>query len=166
MPLESFVVQAVIAGVFATAMLDLWQRLLHAVAGIPPANWAMIGRWFAYLPRGQMVHRPIGATAEVRGELALGWAMHYLIGLAYGFAYLGLLVYGLDRPPSLLNGAVVGACSVVIPWFILQPGLGIGVMGRKAAKPAVPMLNALANHVVYGIALYGGTVLALTLGHL
>jgi hypothetical protein len=163
MPLESFVVQAVIAGVFATAMLDLWQRLLHAVAGIPPANWAMIGRWFAYLPRGQMVHRPIGATAEVRGELALGWAMHYLVGLAYGFAYLGLLVYGLDRPPSLLNGAVFGAASVAIAWFIMQPGIGIGVMGRLTPNPAVPILNALASHVIYGLALFAGAWLAASL---
>ena len=163
MPLESFVVQAVIAGVFATAMLDLWQRLLHAVAGIPPANWAMIGRWFAYLPRGQVVHRPIGATAEVRGELALGWAMHYLVGLAYGFAYLGLLVYGLDRPPSLLNGAAFGAASVAIAWFIMQPGLGIGVMGRLTPNPAVPILNALASHVIYGIALFAGAWLSASL---
>jgi hypothetical protein len=163
MPLESFVVQAVIAGVFATAMLDLWQRLLHAVAGIPPANWAMIGRWFAYLPRGQVVHRPIGATAEVRGELALGWAMHYLVGLAYGFAYLGLLVYGLDRPPSLLNGAVFGAASVAIAWFIMQPGIGIGVMGRLTPNPAVPILNALASHVIYGLALFAGAWLAASL---
>jgi hypothetical protein len=133
------------------------------VAGIPPANWAMIGRWFAYLPRGQMVHRPIGATAEVRGELALGWAMHYLVGLAYGFAYLGLLVYGLDRPPSLLNGAVFGAASVAIAWFIMQPGIGIGVMGRLTPNPAVPILNALASHVIYGLALFAGAWLAASL---
>ncbi|MEQ9607522.1 MAG: DUF2938 family protein [Kiloniellaceae bacterium] len=165
MPIGTFVIVACVSGLFATIVLDLWQRLVHAVAGIPPANWAFVGRWFAYLPRGRLVHRPIADTPQVEGERALGWTLHYLIGLAYGFAYVGLMMYGLDRHPSLLNGFVFGLCSVVIPWFILQPGLGIGVMGRKAARPVVPMLNALANHVVYGIALYGGTVLALTLGH-
>ena len=164
MPLESFVLQAVIAGIFATAMLDLWQRLLHAATGIPPANWAMIGRWFAYIPRGRLVHRPIGATAAVSGELALGWAMHYLVGLAYGFAYVGLMVYGLDRPPTLLNGAVFGAASVAIAWFIMQPGLGIGVMGRLTPNPAVPIFNALASHVIYGIALFAGAWLAASFG--
>lgn len=160
MSAEAFVFQACVAGLFATAVLDLWQRLVFAVIGIPPANWAFVGRWFAYIPRGRLVHRPIGDTAAVEGELALGWSLHYLIGLAYGFAYVGLMVYGLDRPPSLLNGVVFGACSVVIPWFILQPGLGIGVMGRLTPKPAIPMLNALANHIVYGIALYAGVWLA------
>src|SRR3546814_10647948 len=115
MSAESFVLQACIAGIFATVVLDIWQRLLHAAAGIPPANWAFIGRWFAYIPRGRFVHRPIAATPAVRGELALGWTLHYLIGIAYGFAYLGLVAFALDRPPSLLNGLLLGAASVAIP---------------------------------------------------
>jgi hypothetical protein len=160
MPAESFVLQACVAGLFATAVLDLWQRLLHAAIGIPPTNWAFVGRWFAYIPRGRFVHRPIAATSAVAGELALGWTLHYLIGIAYGFAYLGLVAYGLDRPPSLLNGLAFGAASVVIPWFILQPGLGVGVMGRLAPNPAVPMLNALASHILYGAALFVGVRLA------
>ena len=86
--------------------------------------------------------------------------LHYLIGILYGFAYVGLMAYGLDRPPSLPNGAVFGAASVVIPWFILQPGLGIGVMGRLAPNPWVPRLNALAGHVIYGVALFLGSWLA------
>lgn len=164
MSVENFVVQACIAGVFATVVLDRWQRLLHAVAGIPPANWAFVGRWFAYIPRGRLVHRPIAATAAVRGELALGWGLHYLIGIAYGFAYLGLVVFALDRPPSLLNGFVFGAASVIIPWFILQPGLGIGIMGRLAPNPRVPMLMALVAHLLYGVALFVGTWLAAAVG--
>jgi hypothetical protein len=158
--LDAFILQACAAGLVATLVLDLWQRLLFAVTGIPPANWALIGRWFAHLPRGRFIHRPIADSAAVPGELALGWGMHYLIGLVYGFAYVGLMVYGLDRSPSLLNGAIFGACSVVIPWFILQPGLGIGVMGRMTPKPAVPILNAFVSHVIYGVALFAGAALA------
>jgi hypothetical protein len=164
MPLESFVLQACVAGVFATVVLDLWQRLLHAATGIPPANWAFVGRWFACLPRGRFVHRPIAATPAVRGELALGWGLHYLIGIAYGLAYLGLVVCALEGTPSLLNGLLFGAASVVIPWFILQPGLGIGVMGRLAPNPRVPMLNALSSHLLYGAALFAGAWLAASFG--
>ncbi len=160
MAAQSFILQACAAGLFATLVLDLWQRLLFAVTGIPPANWALIGRWFAHLPRGRFIHRPIADSAAVPGELALGWTTHYLVGLIYGFVYVGLMVYGLDRPPSLVNGAVFGAASVVIPWFILQPGLGIGVMGRCAPNPAVPILNAFVSHVIYGVALFIGTWLA------
>ncbi len=160
MAAQSFILQACAAGLVATLVLDIWQRLLFAVSGIPPTNWALIGRWFAHLPRGRFIHRPIADSAAVPGELTLGWVMHYLVGLIYGFVYVGLMVYGLDRPPSLVNGAVFGAASVVIPWFILQPGLGIGIMGRLAPNPWVPRLNALSSHVIYGVALFIGTWLA------
>lgn len=160
MPAESFVLQSVVAGVFATLVLDIWQRVLFAASGIPPANWGLIGRWFAHLPRGRLVHRPIADSQAVPGEAAIGWTMHYLIGIAYGFAYLGLMVCGLDRPPSLLNGFVFGAASVVIPWFFLQPCLGIGIMGRLTANPLVPILNALTAHMLYGVALFVGVWLA------
>ncbi|NIA67384.1 DUF2938 domain-containing protein [Pelagibius litoralis] len=160
MTLQVFALQAVFTGVFATLILDIWQRLLFSVSGIPPADWGLIGRWFAYLPKGRLIHRPIGETPAVAGEAAIGWTMHYLVGIAYGFAYLGLMVFGLDRPPSLLNGFVFGAVSVVIPWFIMQPGLGAGIMARLAPNPWIPRLNALASHALYGIALYGGVQLA------
>ncbi|WP_193370652.1 DUF2938 family protein [Pelagibius marinus] len=160
MPLDSFVFVACVSGVFATIVLDLWQRVLFVISGIPPTNWALIGRWFAHLPRGRFIHRPIGESAAVPGELALGWVMHYLVGLIYGFVYVGLMTYGFDRLPSVSNGAAFGAASVVIPWFILQPGLGIGVMGRLAPNPLVPRLNALVSHIIYGIALCAGSWLA------
>ena len=155
-----FVFQAVVSGVFATVVLDLFQRLLFAVAGIPPANWAMVGRWFAHIPRGRLFHDDIAQAEPVQGELRLGWIMHYLVGIAYGFVYLGLIVLILERAPSFLNGLVFGVVSVVIPWFLMQPGLGAGVMARKTPKPIVPVSVALANHTVYGIALFAGAVLA------
>jgi len=160
MTFDSFALQAVMAGVLATLALDIWQRLLFAVSGIPPADWGLIGRWFAYIPKGRLIHQPIAETPAVAGESAIGWTMHYLVGIAYGFAYLGLMAFGLERPPSLLNGFLFGAVSVVIPWFIMQPGLGAGVMARLAPNPWIPRLNALASHILYGIALYGGVRLA------
>lgn len=160
MSAEAFFFQAVVAGVFATLVLDLWQRLLQAAAGIPPANWGLIGRWFAYIPKGRLIHRPIADTPPVAGEAAIGWTMHYLIGIAYGFAYLGLMVFILERPPNLVSGLVFGAVSVVIPWFLMQPGLGVGILARLAPNPWAPRLNALAGHVIYGAALFCGVWLA------
>ena len=160
MPFDSFVFQSIVAGVLATVGLDLWQRLLHAAAGIPPADWGLIGRWFAYIPKGRLIHRPIAETPAVPREAVIGWTMHYLIGIGYGFAYLGLMVFVLNQPPSLVSGVIFGAVSVVIPWFIMQPGLGAGVMARLAPNPWVPRLNALFSHVIYGAALFVGVWLA------
>ena len=93
------------------------------------------------------------------------------VPIPIGSRLVWFMLAGITRRPSATSrrtssgsrpsfSATILICSVVIPWFILQPGLGLGVMGRKTAKPAIPILNALANHIVYGIALYGGVWLA------
>ena len=64
--------ETIVVGVVATLAMDLWQRLLQAVAGLPTGNWALVGRWVAGFPRGVFIHRPITATRSVRGELAIG----------------------------------------------------------------------------------------------
>jgi hypothetical protein len=152
----------VVAGIFATVALDIWQRILHAAMGIPPTNWGIVGRWFGHMPRGRFMHVAIGEAAPVVGEAAIGWIMHYLIGLAYGVAYVWLMV-ALFGAPTLLNGFLFGLASVVIPWFLMQPCLGLGVMGAKAPNPNIPRYSALAAHCLYGVALYAGSALHMAL---
>lgn len=118
-------------GVGATALLDLWALFLNRAFGIPLANWAVIGRWFAYLPRGRFMHDTIADTPPVANELAIGWIMHYLVGAL--FAGIVLLFWGLDwaRNPTLLPALIVGVVTVGCGWFILQPGMGMGIAASK-----------------------------------
>ena len=60
-------------GIVATLATDIWQRLLRAIAGLPPARWQLIGRWVAGFPRGVFAHQSITMAASVRGEAAVGW---------------------------------------------------------------------------------------------
>ena len=66
-------------------------------------------------PKGKFVHRNILATKPVHGELAIGWAAHYLIGIS--FAFLLVLVYGnewLARPmlyPAVIIGMITSSQS-------------------------------------------------------
>ena len=157
--MTGFMANAIVSGIFATVVLDVWQRVLHAATGIPPTNWGIVGRWFAHMPRGRFMHDSIVEAAPVGNEAAIGWAMHYLIGIIYGLVYVGLITSVLSATPSLLNGFLFGAASVVIPWFLMMPALGVGVMGAKAPNPAVPRYTALAAHCIYGVALYAGSAL-------
>ena len=72
-----FVVRAVLIGVGATAVLDLWAVLATRLVGFPAPNWGLVGRWVGYFPRRQFVHDNIAEAAPVRGELMIGWATHY-----------------------------------------------------------------------------------------
>lgn len=141
-------------GIGATALLDLWALVLNRVFGIPLANWAMVGRWFAYLPRGRFVHDTIADTAPVPNERAIGWIMHYVIGALFAAAIL--LVWGLDwaRNPTLIPALIVGVVTVGCGWFILQPGMGFGLAASKRPNADQVRLIGLINHVVFGLSLW------------
>lgn len=141
-------------GIGATALLDLWALFLNRAFGIPLANWAVVGRWFAHLPRGRFMHDTIADTPPVSNELAIGWIMHYLIGAL--FAAIVLLIWGLDwaRYPTLLPALIVGVVTVGCGWFILQPGMGFGMAASKRPNASQVRLIGLINHIVFGFGLW------------
>src|SRR5713101_4023578 len=94
-PTARYVIEIIVIGIVATLVTDIWQRLLQAIAGVPPARWGLIGRWVAGFPRGVLVHQSIAAAKSVRGELALGWAFHYAIGIAWAALYVAVMRFGL-----------------------------------------------------------------------
>ncbi len=98
-----YVVETIVIGIVATLVMDIWQRLLQTIAGVPPARWDLIGRWVAGFPRGVFVHQSIAAANSVRGELALGWAFHYATGIAWAALYVAVVRFGLNSGPTLIS---------------------------------------------------------------
>jgi hypothetical protein len=152
------VLEMVVSGVVATIFLDLWQRLLQAITGWPAANWSLVGRWFVHAFRGKFFHAAIADQPEEPHELAIGWIGHYATGIVYGFVYVPLMreVFGVE--PSLLNGLVFGAISVVVPWFFFMPAMGSGVLGRNTPNPPRACFQSLASHTSFGLGLAVGAM--------
>lgn len=149
-----FAVRAVLIGAGATIILDLWSVFLNRAFGLAPTNWAMVGRWIGHFPRGRFKHESIAAAAPVAGELALGWATHYVIGVVYAGMLLGLCGLEWARAPTLLPALVFGIATIAAPFFILQPGMGAGVMASRTPNPGAARLRALMAHTVFGFGLY------------
>lgn len=147
------VVRAILIGVGATLTMDLWSAALRGF-GIPTLNFAMLGRWLGHLPDGQLIHASIAKAAPVRGELLLGWAAHYAIGIS--FAALLVSAFGLEwaRTPTLRPALLIGIITVVAPLLILQPALGAGIASSKTSAPLVNTLKSVVTHTVYGFGLY------------
>lgn len=146
---------AVLIGLGGTVLLDVWNLLLNRTLGQPLPPWHLIGRWFAGLPRGQLVHRQgISSSAPVRGELAIGWCMHYVVGIS--FALVLLLIWGLEwaAMPTFGPALLVGLVTVGAGWFILQPGLGVGVACSNAPNPGLARMNNVVGHVVFALGMY------------
>ena len=142
-----YLLGTVITGAGATAVMDLW-----GLTRKRKPDYALVGRWLAYMPRGRFRHSPISASAPVRGEHAIGWTAHYLIGIA--FAGVLLALWGLEwaRQPTLGPALIVGLGSVAAPVLLMQPGMGTGFRWQS-----------FVTHAVFGLGLYATALAASTL---
>lgn len=69
-----------ITGIGATLVMDLWSLLQKYLLKVPPLNYALVGRWILWLPRGKYWHHTIASTPRIQGEMFTGWVFHYLSG--------------------------------------------------------------------------------------
>lgn len=154
--------QILVVGIGACIIFDLWQRVFAIFTGIPPSNWAMVGRWILGLLAGQgLIARSLAAQPARPKEAAAGWALHYVVAVGYAVLYGGLMQSGWLRA-GLLDGLVFGLVSVVVPWLFFMPALGNGVMARLTPNPPVACAVALVMHAVFGLAVGGGFALLAT----
>jgi len=150
----NIVTRAVLVGVGATIVMDLWAMVRKRAFGIASLDYRMLGRWIGNLPRGRFVHDRIGDAPPVRGELIIGWCAHYSIGIAFALLLLALWGPEWARHPTPLPALIIGVLTVVAPFFILQPALGLGIAASKAPRPNAARLRSILTHTVYGIGLY------------
>jgi Protein of unknown function (DUF2938) len=147
------------AGVIACLAMDAWQQLLRRLTGIPATNWAMAGRWFVLtLKRRTMYHATIDNEPPFANELPIGWIVHYCVSVIYAVFYWMLMLQGMIQP-TLADGFLFGAVSVVVPWFYFMPCMGKGVMGKFTPNPMKACLISLSNHLVFGTAMGFGFLL-------
>ena len=159
-PGPEFIVRALIIGIGATAVLDLWSILLKRLFGIPISDWSMVGRWFGHFPQGRFVHDDIRTASPVRGEMLIGWSAHYVIGIFYAVLLLAIWGLGWARQPTLLPALVLALLTLAAPFFLMQPGMGAGIAASRTPNPAQARLRSLLNHSVFGVGLYASAVLA------
>jgi hypothetical protein len=149
-----YLVYALVVGVGATVLVDLWAIVRKRAFAMPLPNYRLVGRWFAHLARGRFCHESIAASPPVPGERVTGWIAHYVIGVA--FAGLLLAVWGLEwvRQPTLGPALLVGIGTVAAPFLIMQPGMGAGVAACRTPRPAAARLQSLITHTIFGLGLY------------
>jgi hypothetical protein len=140
-------------GIGATALMDLWLVLLKRL-GLPGLHFGHLGRWAGHVARGRWVHAAMAKAAPVRGELALGFGVHYAVGIAFAAVLVVWCGMGWAHRPSLAPALALGVGSVVMPLFVMQPAMGAGVASSKTPTPLRNCLKSLANHTVFGAGLY------------
>ncbi|WP_184635377.1 DUF2938 domain-containing protein [Variovorax guangxiensis] len=145
---------AVLIGTGATALIDLWGVARKRLLGVPSLDYALVGRWLAWLPRGRFFHMPIATTPPVRGERLLGWVAHYAIGIAFAAVLLAVWGHGWLLAPTPGPAMLIGIGSVAAPFFVMQPAMGAGIAASRTPRPAIARLHSLVTHAVFGLGLY------------
>ena len=148
------VLGAIAIGVGASVLMDLWNLFLKRAFGIPSLDYCLLGRWLCHMPRGVFRHASITAAPRRPFECAVGWTAHYTIGAVFALVFVVLTTDGWLERPTLLPALLYGIGTVVFPFFILQPSLGLGIAASKTPKPTQARLKSLATHTVFGIGLY------------
>jgi hypothetical protein len=150
----NIIVPAAVIGVGATVVMDLWALFLRRGFGVSSLDLALLGRWIGHFPRGRFRHGSIGRAAPVRYEHVIGWTAHYTIGVA--FAAVLLAIWGPDwlTRPTLIPALVVSSATLVAPFFVMQPAMGLGIAASRSPRPNVARLRSVVTHTVYGVGLY------------
>jgi hypothetical protein len=150
--------RAVAIGIGATLLMDLWAILLHKAFGQPRPNWGPVGRWVWHLG-DKVFHDDIGNAAPYAYEVALGWAFHYVVGVAYGIILVVVVGTGWLAAPTFLPAFILGVVTVGAGWFLLAPGMGAGWAASKRPKPMQVRALNLVAHTVFALGLYGTALL-------
>lgn len=149
----------VVMGVLATVFMDLWGIALNRFAGQPLSNWAKPGRWLMHALQGRVFHDDIAEAAPVAGELQIGWAFHYGVGVIYGVVLAAIMGPAWLAAPTFLPAWVFSILMVGFGWFLLQPGMGLGWAASKTPNPwKVRGMNLLA-HTVFALGLWVGALI-------
>jgi hypothetical protein len=115
--------------------MDLWNLFLKRAFSIPSLDYCMLGRWISL-------------------ECPVGWIAHYGIGVVFAVVFVSFASPGWLAHPTVLPALVYGIGTVVFPFFLLQPSLGLGIAGSRTANPMQARVKSLATHTVFGIGLY------------
>ncbi len=157
--MEDFVwLQAIFIGIGATVVMDVWAWLQRNIFSIPTLDYALVARWVAFIPRGQLVHSPIMLTPAITGEKPLGWILHYLIGIVFALIHVLILGETWLTEPSIAPAILTGIVTIVFPFFIIQPCLGFGIAASKTPSPWKARWLSLLAHSAYGLGLFGSAL--------
>ncbi|MFN8005904.1 MAG: DUF2938 domain-containing protein [Terriglobia bacterium] len=154
---------AILMGLGATLIMDLWNLFLKRTFGIPSLNYCLLGRWICLMPGGTFRHANITAAEQQPFECAIGRMAHYSIGVVLAFGFLVLASGNWLAHPTILPALLYGIGTIIFPFFVMQPSFGSGLAGSRTSNPTQIRLKSLATHTVFGIGLY---LCALAVSHL
>jgi uncharacterized membrane protein YagU involved in acid resistance len=128
------VARAAIAGLVGTAAMTAL-LLVEPSIGLPK------------IAIGQVLSTSLGlTTAHLASGPALGWCLHFGIGVVLAVIYAGALDERLPGPP-IVRGMLYGAMVFVVAQVVFMPLVGGGFFSRGDLEL---ITGSLLGHLLYG----------------
>jgi len=154
-----FNLRNVLLGIIATVTMDVLSVAaikLRLIAPLPPH---LIGRWFASVARGQVLHGDIAQVSPIQHEMAVAVPVHYAIGVTLALTYLlACSTLGLS-PRSPVTALVFALCTNLLSWLLMFPAMGYGWFGAHGPTGTRLFASSFLTHCFYGLGLWLGASL-------
>jgi hypothetical protein len=138
------IVGAIIAGVAGTVVISMLMALGPKMGMPKMAIWEMLGSMFSK-----------------KGNNALGWGLHFMLGIGFAIVYAGLWTAGIGGA-NVLSGALFGAAHFLVVGLMMgaMPMMHAGIKAGAVQAPGVLMLSngglmglmgGLVGHLLFGL---------------
>jgi len=137
------IIGAIVAGLAGTVVISMLMAMAPKMGMPKMAIWEMLGTMFSK-----------------QGNPALGWIVHFMMGVIFAIIYAALWAAGIGSA-TLLSGVVFGVAHFLIAGLMMggMPIMHAGIKAGTVKAPGVLMLNSgvmglmggLIGHAVYGL---------------
>ena len=115
--------------------MDVWSAVLRRRFGIPRSTTASWAAGSATWREGDSSTTASPASTPIRGERAPGWVAHYSIGVTLALLLPAIVGRAWLTSPTIWPALAIGLATIVAPWFVMQPAMGVGFCGSQVTEP-------------------------------
>ena len=145
-----------ISGIIATIFFDIYQIAIKYSYDINKTRWDLVGRYFIGLSSKKYNRKNLIEDEPEQFELMLGYLIHYIIGVIYGYLYVIINLIFFNEP-SILIALIIGFISILGSWCIMMPfAFDIGFFAKKLDNQYQILVQGLIIHFIFGIGLFIG----------
>jgi Protein of unknown function (DUF2938) len=153
--LQTSVTDGVKVGVLATLTMDAVLLASARLGGdrmaSPYVSPELVGRWASRLCRLRSA-RDLASLPPERREALVGIGVHYLTGVTLTWIYLEAARRS-GRGGNVPAAAAYGAATALLPFVIMYPSWGLGLMARRSGEAGKLLGLMLLGHTTFGAAI-------------
>lgn len=144
--------EIILMGIFSTIIMDIGYVLIKVTGIVDPSMETFhLGRWLLHMLQGTFVHTDIRAAEALMLEKPVSLMSHYQAGIILGAVFLKLRKRFSLFSSSKLMGLVFGWITIVLPWLVMYPAMGFGILGLDCPENTNYVLFSILNHSAYGL---------------